>query len=531
MQANGTLDPTGVANINGGVLTGSGTVSGNVNNAGTINPGSPGGTLTVTGDFSQTGSGTLNLEMGANPSFVPQPGFDQLNITGVASPGGTLNVDSIGGFVPNPGDEFQVITFASRTGEFATENLNIGGGNLASTVYEPTRLLVQIAAPSASVTGVVLNGGQVNRSGIGTLMMQFSDTVTVSGPEALVLWNYTTGAAVSVAGATLSGNGTNAITWDLSAVTLPAGFYTATLPKSEGLAVTHSELFFVQPGDTDGDTSVGFGDFGLLAGNFNGSVGSYGPGDMDGDGSVGFGDFGILAGSFNAGVTAPPKDAGDLGGTYPTAEHVTGSGLSLGGNVGGTNDGVTFGTLQAGNNAATITVNATIPAGGNASLNAFIDFNNDGDFADVGEQIFVDQALVSGANSLTAAIPAGAAVGTANARFRVSSIDGYGPGGLAANGEVEDYSVTIAAPRTAGRGLPVSALDFWAGTAPDSRHNAYTSPAASSVKPVHTDVVDLAVAEFVGTDGRSADVAEDSSELDEEVVDLVLAEEADVLVN
>ena len=529
VEANGTLDPTGAANINGGILTGSGMVAANVNNGGIINPG---GTLTVSGDFSQTAAGTLNLEMGATPSLVPQPGFDQLAITGTAAPGGTLNVNSIGGFVPNPGDEFQVVSFASRTGEFATENLNIGGGNLATTVYESTRVLIQIAAPSASVTGVVLNGGQANRSGIGSLVMQFSDTVTVSGPEALVLRNHTTGSAVSIAGATITGNGSNAITWDLSGVALPPGYYTATLPKSEGLAATHSTLFSVQPGDSTGDGAVGFADFGELAGNFNATGVPYISGDMDGDGTVGFGDFGILASNFNAGLVAPSQDTGDAAGSYPAAQHLIGSGLSLGANISGANDGVTFGTLQAGNSAATLTVNATIPAGSSAIVNAFIDFNNDGDWSDSGEQILADQALSNGNNSLTVVIPAGAAVGTAQARFRVSSIAGYGPGGLAVNGEVEDYPVTItASSRSAGRGIPGSALDFWTGTVADGTGaTGKSGPALSSVKPIRTDVVDQAIDEVVAQSADVFDVFERDSTANEELVDSAL-QQADELLH
>ena len=38
-------------------------------------------------------------------------------------------------------------------------------------------------------------------------------------------------------------------------------------------------------------------------------------------------------------------------------------------------------------------------------LNAWIDFNVDGDWNDPGEQFFVDQALTGGVNNLTAAIP------------------------------------------------------------------------------------------------------------------------------
>ena len=61
---------------NGGVIGGGGTVGGNVDNsAGTVAPGNSPGILTVTGNYSQGGGGTLEIEiMGSNPG---EGGHDQ----------------------------------------------------------------------------------------------------------------------------------------------------------------------------------------------------------------------------------------------------------------------------------------------------------------------------------------------------------------------------------------------------------------------------------------------------------------------
>lgn len=89
-----------------------------------------------------------------------------------------------------------------------------------------------------------------------------------------------------------------------------------------------------------------------------------------------------------------------------------------------------------------IAVEVTSSAAG--VLNAWIDFNADGDFADAGEQIFTNVALVAGANALSFPTPAY----TANdgqpryVRFRVTDLAGQGgdsPSGMALSGEVEDY--------------------------------------------------------------------------------------------
>lgn len=105
-------------------------------------------------------------------------------------------------------------------------------------------------------------------------------------------------------------------------------------------------------------------------------------------------------------------------------------------------DGVEFVTTIRGFDG-TLTVTTTgVSAVQPGRLDAWIDFNQDGDF-DVDEQIFSSEVLVNGQNNLTYAIPRGAAVGQTFARFRLSSTGGLSPTGQAIDGEVEDHLVTI----------------------------------------------------------------------------------------
>ena len=77
-------------------------------------------------------------------------------------------------------------------------------------------------------------------------------------------------------------------------------------------------------------------------------------------------------------------------------------------------------------------------------LDAWMDLNGDGDFDDALEQILDSEALVNGQNTITIAMPGGATeVGDKVARFRFSSTGGLGPAGFAADGEVEDYIITL----------------------------------------------------------------------------------------
>ena len=111
-------------------------------------------------------------------------------------------------------------------------------------------------------------------------------------------------------------------------------------------------------------------------------------------------------------------------------------------------DGVSFSALYAGLNG-TITANVT---GTGGKLNAWVDWNNDGDFSDAGEQIASNASMASGANALTVAVPASATLGTSlPARFRLSTAGGdAAASGTAADGEIEDYVLTVQALASLG---------------------------------------------------------------------------------
>lgn len=78
-----------------GLLGGYGQISGNVNNRGTIAPGASHGTLTILGNYTQSGSGTYVADIHGAES-------DLLDVSGSVSLAGTLqlHVDTLAGFVP-----------------------------------------------------------------------------------------------------------------------------------------------------------------------------------------------------------------------------------------------------------------------------------------------------------------------------------------------------------------------------------------------------------------------------------------------
>ncbi|MEX2139953.1 MAG: GEVED domain-containing protein [Pirellulales bacterium] len=92
-----------------------------------------------------------------------------------------------------------------------------------------------------------------------------------------------------------------------------------------------------------------------------------------------------------------------------------------------------------------ISVKVSTPSSaGTAWLDAWIDFNADGDWDDAGERLGGGSILMhEDFNHIDVTVPAGTPVGTTFARFRISEQGGLDPTGVVANGEVEDYAVTI----------------------------------------------------------------------------------------
>jgi len=102
-------------------------------------------------------------------------------------------------------------------------------------------------------------------------------------------------------------------------------------------------------------------------------------------------------------------------------------------------DGVTFTSALIPGNIAHVTVVASQPG----LLNAWIDFNCDGDWADGDDRIYCDVAVGAGVNAMTFLVPPTAVTGVSFARFRLSKQGGLSYTGMASDGEVEDYEITL----------------------------------------------------------------------------------------
>jgi fibronectin-binding autotransporter adhesin len=103
--------------VNNGVLTGTESIRGNVVNNGVVSPGSPIGTLTISGNYTQNSSSTLRLVV----SGVAPGQFGVLAIGGHATLGGTLQIVPTNGFQLAVGNKLTFLTAAGGvSGNFST---------------------------------------------------------------------------------------------------------------------------------------------------------------------------------------------------------------------------------------------------------------------------------------------------------------------------------------------------------------------------------------------------------------------------
>ena len=155
--------------------------------------------------------------------------------------------------------------------------------------------------------------------------------------------------------------------------------------------------------------------------------------------------------------------------------------------------GLTVNRLVAGDSTSNISLQIS-GATGNPNINAWIDFNADGDFADIGEQILTNDTTNGNGTHVYSFTPPASAIGSTFMRIRISSAalpttDGFK--GTAVDGEVEDYQVTISgedwgdAPDTYGTTLaadgpdhPINVGDTFLGASVDSEGDGVPSVGA-----------------------------------------------------
>lgn len=155
---------------------------------GLVNPGSSPGRLTVTGNYAQSASGNLNIEIGGLTAGVES---DQLQVSGSATLNGTLNVSLVNGYLPVQGQVFEIVTCASRSGQFSTVNLpQLNGQPVFSITYQSNKVLLTALQGSGLLARVKvwLQGPYV--TGIMTTTLNSLGGLPLIQPYNTAPWNY-----------------------------------------------------------------------------------------------------------------------------------------------------------------------------------------------------------------------------------------------------------------------------------------------------------------------------------------------------
>ncbi|HEX2973777.1 MAG TPA: hypothetical protein VHP11_15705 [Tepidisphaeraceae bacterium] len=156
-----SIQTGGLIHINGQALHipaaksihGSGTIDGDVFNDGMLSPGHSPGTLQIAGQYAQTPSGTLMVEIAGTSADQ----FDILNVTGAATLDGQLNVAILGEFTPSPSDQFVILTGDALSGQFdnALQTVSFDRGAF-DIVYSPTSVTLTNFRPVPEPASVLL---------------------------------------------------------------------------------------------------------------------------------------------------------------------------------------------------------------------------------------------------------------------------------------------------------------------------------------------------------------------------------------
>ena len=115
----------------------------------------------VSGDYTQTPAGILAIELGGTSPGVTH---DVMQVSGVANLAGTLTSSWFGPFTGSAGDQFAVMTYASRVGNFTTFTPPAGSARSSSCRAASRRADRAFTRVSASSTSRRLAASTFSRS-------------------------------------------------------------------------------------------------------------------------------------------------------------------------------------------------------------------------------------------------------------------------------------------------------------------------------------------------------------------------------
>ena len=128
-----------------GALKGDGTIINAVTNGGVVAPGATIGEMHITGGYSQSSVGTLQIELAAQLAAL---NLTDLRSARLVSLSGTLTVSLAGSFLPSSGTSFDILDWGSLSGTFSSIQLpGLGGGLQWNTTQLYTTGVISVGLP------------------------------------------------------------------------------------------------------------------------------------------------------------------------------------------------------------------------------------------------------------------------------------------------------------------------------------------------------------------------------------------------
>jgi hypothetical protein len=211
-------EPSTAITVAGGTLGGTGTLGTTTVTAGLINPGNPVSTKGILSGTSADFSGGGNLTIQVSGYTTPGTDFDQLNLSGALTAGGTSSLTIDLGGMNTPGTAQGVVLYApnSRTGSFTTVSVINNPNNMAvSVVYDDTNGRVNLQVSDAALTPKSATIIATEGASFAGLVGSFTDAdpnATAGEYTAKIQWgdgNTTTGTIAKTASGTFDVTGTH----------------------------------------------------------------------------------------------------------------------------------------------------------------------------------------------------------------------------------------------------------------------------------------------------------------------------------
>ena len=161
------------------VLENSAAIGTSLTNRGRLQIGASPGNASVGANFEQASTGVAEFEIGG----VSLRNFDQLEVTDDATLGGTLELSLINGFIPEPGDTFQIITADAITGTFDTLlGADLGNGLMFEIFYSATDVVLEVTG--SLLAGDLNKDGFVGVDDLNLVLLNWNQTIPPGDPMA-----------------------------------------------------------------------------------------------------------------------------------------------------------------------------------------------------------------------------------------------------------------------------------------------------------------------------------------------------------